>query len=51
MLFYSLIQDHADKLMNMLSKFYIVSSFDVDFSKTKILIFGHNNRKLNQVVF
>ena len=39
------------RLLEKLYEFCIFSILDINISKTKILIFGHNERKLNQKAF
>ena len=39
------------KILNKLNEFCTSSSFEVNPSKTKFMIFGHNKRKLNQEAF
>ena len=39
------------RLLNKLFEFCTSSCLDVNLSKTKIMIFGHNKRKLNQEAF
>ena len=37
--------------LNTLCEFFIFTSLEVDLSKTQSMIFGHNERKLNQKAF
>ena len=42
---------YLQRLLNKLNEFCTYSSLQVNLSKTKLMIFGHNKRKLNQEAF